>query len=116
MPRKSKSQKQQPTVADPLDIPEDEQWRLINDSGILRKAGVTSTVQRAPDEDEDTPFAEEVFSAIVLIIPFSFLLLMMEMYVPTGHLVLLLNRPAKFDSFSVWATALVTGYYRQDGA
>ena len=61
------------------EIPEEEQWRLVNESGIL---GKVSRKQEVPnEEDEATTFAEEIFGAILLIIPFSFLLLMMEMFV-----------------------------------
>lgn len=61
--------------AEPL-IPEDEQWRLVNESGILKK------IKDIPPEDTDEglpPLAEEIFNAIVLIMPMSFLLLLMEM-------------------------------------
>lgn len=58
------------------DIPEDEQWRLINESGILNKAN--SAHDR---EDESVPLAEEIFNAITIIIPISFLLLLMEILI-----------------------------------
>ena len=70
-----------------LDIPESEQWRIIRESGILKQipkegqaAGAT---QGGADEEPEglSPFAEEVFNAIMLIIPMSFMLLLMEMYV-----------------------------------
>ncbi|KAF5387887.1 hypothetical protein D9615_000338 [Tricholomella constricta] len=60
------------------EIPEDEQWRLINDSGILNKL----TIPRANDSDEEAlPLAEEIFNAIVMIIPISSLLLLMEILI-----------------------------------
>jgi hypothetical protein len=58
------------------ELSEDEQWRLINDTGILNRHPVASR-----DDEEDTPLAEEIFNSVILIIPFSFLLLMMDMYV-----------------------------------
>ena len=62
----------------PVELAEDEQWRLINESGILQKV---STKEEDEEEEEDYPLAEEIFSAVTLIVPFSFLLLMMDMYV-----------------------------------
>jgi hypothetical protein len=63
------------------EIPEDEQWRLVNESGILGKVSSINKKQVTNDEDEATTLAEELFGAVLLIIPFSFLLLMMEMFV-----------------------------------
>ncbi|TFY77294.1 hypothetical protein EWM64_g6718 [Hericium alpestre] len=72
-----------------IDIPEEEQWRLIQQTGILN----TVTAERQPaeakadgtgedeDEDEVYPLAEEIFSAVTLIIPISFLLLLMYILV-----------------------------------
>ncbi|KAF8591449.1 hypothetical protein K439DRAFT_1402075 [Ramaria rubella] len=54
------------------EIPEAEQWRLINESGVLEKA---------EEKDESPDLADEVFNAILLIIPFSFLYLMMDILV-----------------------------------
>jgi hypothetical protein len=75
--RKAKLQTSAQNLDSPTtEIPEDEQWRLINESGIL------SNVPRAQvtDDEEATP-ADEIFNAVLLIIPFSFLLLLMEMFV-----------------------------------
>jgi len=61
-----------------LEISEGEQWRLINETGILKEAiprRNTATV------DEDSPLAEEIFAAVTMIIPFSFLLFLFDMYV-----------------------------------
>jgi hypothetical protein len=61
-----------------LEISEEEQWRLINETGILKEAiprRNTATVE------EDTPLAEEIFGAVTLIIPFSFLLFLFDMCV-----------------------------------
>ncbi|GLB33720.1 hypothetical protein LshimejAT787_0106040 [Lyophyllum shimeji] len=72
-------------------IPEDEQWRLINDSGVLNK------IRSARDdsgEEESASLPEEIFNAITIIIPASFLLLLMEILIhfqygkhPTLHAV-----------------------------
>lgn len=64
---------------EPLEIPETEQWRLINESGILNSAPGPAVPEVQDSEEEATPFAEEIFNSVILIIPFSFLLLMMEM-------------------------------------
>jgi hypothetical protein len=75
--RKAKLQTSAQNLDSPrTEIPEDEQWRLVNESGIL------SNVPRAQvtDDEEATP-ADEIFNAVLLIIPFSFLLLLMEMFV-----------------------------------
>lgn len=65
--------------AEPLDIPESEQWRLINESGILNSAPGPTGSEVQELEEEETPLAEEIFNSVIMIIPFSFLLLMMEM-------------------------------------
>ena len=67
-----------------IDITEDEQWRLINQSGILRNPALVqeSRVESTVDvEDEENFLGDEIFNAVLLIIPFSSLLLLMEMYV-----------------------------------
>lgn len=65
------------TSPEEMEIPEDEQWRLVNESGILGK--VTSIPKPQADDEEDNSFGEEIFNAVVLIIPISSLLLLMEM-------------------------------------
>jgi hypothetical protein len=57
-----------------LNIPVDEQRRLVKESEILQKI--------SPDEEDDdgTTFAEHVFNAIVLIIPSASLFVMMDLY------------------------------------
>ena len=62
-----------------MEIPEDEQWRLIDQSGILKQAQ-TEDNDSDNDDDEDSSLPDEIFNAVLYIIPFSFLLLMMEMY------------------------------------
>ncbi|KAL4241584.1 hypothetical protein ABKN59_000170 [Abortiporus biennis] len=79
-PKSSSSSPQAPLV----DIPEAEQWRIIKDSGILNAVRDPAESSKAKEEEEEpifSPLAEEVFSAIALIIPHSFLLLMMDILV-----------------------------------
>ena len=69
-----------------IEIPEDEQRRLIEETGILNKFrevvqdGKSGAVVEELVE-ERLPLADEIFNAILYIIPVSFLLMMMEMYV-----------------------------------
>ncbi|GJE84691.1 hypothetical protein PsYK624_007670 [Phanerochaete sordida] len=69
-------QSQKPLV----DIPEQEQWRIIRDSGILQSVPAGEKESEA-EEPLLSPFTEECFAALALIIPFSSLLLMMEILV-----------------------------------
>lgn len=60
-----------------IEISEEEQWRIIRKSGILEAA-------RAQDRqksllEERISLGDEIFNAVLLIIPFSALLLLMEM-------------------------------------
>ncbi|KAI0649985.1 hypothetical protein C8Q79DRAFT_941816 [Trametes meyenii] len=69
-----------------VDIPEEEQWRIIKESGILNQIPSESKEKQgaAEDEDEDyeiSPLADEIFRAIYLVIPMSFMLLLMEILV-----------------------------------
>lgn len=75
---KSKSASANP---EPMEISEEEQWRLVNETGILKNAIPRASKAVAEDEEEeDTPLAEEIFNSILFIIPFSFCLLLFEMY------------------------------------
>lgn len=68
-----------------IDIPEDEQWRIIEQTGILKQAGTSGSKVPADGDDEEdyeiSPLADEIFRALYLAIPMSFMLLLMEMYV-----------------------------------
>ncbi|KAG6857352.1 hypothetical protein H0H87_005655 [Tephrocybe sp. NHM501043] len=79
MVRQRKNQQSDKRLIDPSsevpDIPEKEQWRLIKESGVLNK------LKTIPSEMEDTPVAEEIFNAVIIIIPISFLLLLMEILI-----------------------------------
>ncbi|KAI0269163.1 hypothetical protein BC834DRAFT_820423 [Gloeopeniophorella convolvens] len=69
-----------------LEISEEEQWRLIRETGILNKISgseqsftptTSSRTSPASDDDEEYPLAEEIFAATTILIPISFLLLLM---------------------------------------
>ena len=97
--RKQQQQKsdETPPPSEHLEISEEEQWRLINESGILgqiplQKPPKYTVVNEVPslqaqeeEEEDDNPLANEIFNAILYIIPFSFCLLMMEMYASSGR-------------------------------
>ncbi|KAI0698926.1 hypothetical protein BC835DRAFT_1333435 [Cytidiella melzeri] len=71
MARNRKAQKTKDTPDAPLiDMAEEDQWRIIKDSGILQKADL--------EEPLLSPFWEEFFASTALIIPHCFLLLLME--------------------------------------
>lgn len=73
-----------------IEISEEEQWRLINESGVFKIPRPDQPDQKLPipptsDDNTDNPtFGEEIFNTILYVVPFSFLLLMMEMYVASG--------------------------------
>lgn len=77
VPSETESEPQKPLV----EISEQEQWRIIRESGILGEIPTGEKDEKAEDEDKPllSPFTEECFAALALIVPFSFLLLMMEM-------------------------------------
>ncbi|KAF9058089.1 hypothetical protein BJ165DRAFT_105624 [Panaeolus papilionaceus] len=62
-----------------IDIPEDEQWRLIKQTGILDS--VKSEPAPATKEPEELTLGDEIFNAVMYIIPFSSLLILMEILV-----------------------------------
>ena len=87
MPRNRKNQSKTPSSkGEAIDIPEAEQWRIIRGSGILKQIPKDSKTSKAGDfadeeEDDLSPFAEEVFNSMMLVIPMSFMLLLMDMCV-----------------------------------
>jgi hypothetical protein len=84
-PRKRKAAETNPKDSIQPLISEEEQRRLIQDSGILQKLP-QSRGQTDPDDDnEQESFGDELFNAIILIMPFSFLLVLMEMCVLHCH-------------------------------
>lgn len=80
-PSTRKGREALPTEGDPvkplIEIPEDEKWRLIRQSGLLKDLQPPDV----EDDDEVFPLAQEIFNCAVLVVPFSFFLLMMEVYV-----------------------------------
>ncbi|PPQ92364.1 hypothetical protein CVT25_008714 [Psilocybe cyanescens] len=81
-----------------VDISEDEQWRLINQSGILQSSALHAT---AADGSTESPLADEIFNALLLIIPFSSLLLLME--------ILIRHQYGKTASFEVIMDRMLPG-------
>jgi hypothetical protein len=89
MARKRQTDTSQSQNTPDLQVSEEEQWRLIEQSGILKKVPTSdheptpsSTPPQANpgnDDEEEYPLAEELFAATTLLIPISFLLLMMYM-------------------------------------
>jgi len=77
--RKSKEKTSQDVQGD-IEISEEEQWRLINETGILKQPIPRPNAEDIKKEEEHT-LAEEIFSAITLIIPFSFCLLLFEILI-----------------------------------
>lgn len=93
-----------PTQSTPLiKLSEDEQWRLINQSGVLKSLSQEGDLSSPPisADDEATPLGDEIFNALLLIIPFSFLLLMME--------ILILHQYGKNASLSAIMDRMIPG-------
>ncbi|KDQ64868.1 hypothetical protein JAAARDRAFT_28517 [Jaapia argillacea MUCL 33604] len=86
MAKKSKTKKAQPPATAHIEeISDEEQWRLINESGVLQKLSSSNGASAADKETEPTAdemgLAEEIFNAIIFIMPFSFCLLMMDILI-----------------------------------
>lgn len=63
-------------------IPEDEQWRLIQQSGVLNKIKVDRVAKDSKAEvDEAESLADEIFNASVVIMPMTFFLIMMDILI-----------------------------------
>jgi hypothetical protein len=76
--RRSSSQDSSSSHPEPINIPEEEQWRLINETGVLASSPADMDDS---SEQEETSLADEIFDAVLLIVPVSFLLLLMDMCV-----------------------------------
>lgn len=67
------------------EISEEEQWRLINQSGVLSnipKSEATDSRTKEEEKESDepfSPFCDEIFQSMLLIIPMSSLYFMMIM-------------------------------------
>ncbi|KIJ70177.1 hypothetical protein HYDPIDRAFT_121682 [Hydnomerulius pinastri MD-312] len=89
MSRNRKDKSKSPTEQKPfIEIPESEQWRLIQESGLLDKINKpnqgTPNVQEdstAEEDDGPPPIAEEIFNATVVIMPLTFFLIMMDILI-----------------------------------
>ncbi|KIK98761.1 hypothetical protein PAXRUDRAFT_823544 [Paxillus rubicundulus Ve08.2h10] len=71
-----------------IEISEEEQWRLIQESGLLNR--INTPDQRTPArtqvtttdvDDGPPPLAEEIFNALVIIMPHTFFLIMMDILI-----------------------------------
>jgi len=58
-------------------IPEDEQWRIISESKVLQQ--IPKAAADEDQENESPVMCEEILNAMLFIIPFSFVLLLMDM-------------------------------------
>lgn len=75
--------------ADGESIPEEEQWRIIEQTGVLKNIPrkpspqIPQRTQSIDDSDDDygISFCDELFNSALLVIPFSSLYIMMDMYV-----------------------------------
>jgi len=63
------------------EISEEEQWRIINETGLLEQLPTSPRTIRREEGVEETPFAEEILNSMLLIAPFTFLLVMMDIAV-----------------------------------
>ena len=75
--KKAKSTKN--ASANQPEISEEEQWRIINETGLLKELPTSPRTAQVQESEEETPFAEEILNAMLLITPFTFLLVMMDM-------------------------------------
>ncbi|KAJ2931769.1 hypothetical protein H1R20_g5453, partial [Candolleomyces eurysporus] len=97
-----------------IEISEEEQRRLIEQSGVMKKfkeatEGENSALVTEYIE-ERMALPDELFNASLFIIPFSFLLLMMEMY--EALFLLVMKGVLTFDQFNTPAIPTETNYER----
>lgn len=78
MARKNAKSTKNPPSSQP-EISEEEQWRIINETGLLKQLPTSPRTIRGEEGVEETPFAEEILNSMLLIAPFTFLLVMMDM-------------------------------------
>lgn len=64
-----------------IELSEEEQWRLVNQSEILHKVANVDSASDDPTDGTVPDVADEWFNAILLIIPFSFALLLTEILI-----------------------------------
>lgn len=85
MPRQRKDKSSSKAKSSNVDrISEEEQWRIINNSGVLKNIPKDTKVVETEDDTTDdeicSPLCNEIFNAILLIIPFSSLYITMDVY------------------------------------
>lgn len=79
-----------PTEQKPLiEIPEEEKWRLIRESGVLenfkdadQSPSTSMSIPTHPEPEEHdgpSPLVEEIFNALMIIMPHTFFLVLMDM-------------------------------------
>ncbi|KAJ3971263.1 hypothetical protein EV361DRAFT_230160 [Lentinula raphanica] len=64
-----------------IDIPEDEQWRLINESGVLHKISSDERRSDLTPTDSEYTLMDEILDTSMIIIPFCSLLLLMDILI-----------------------------------
>ncbi|KAG1892560.1 hypothetical protein F4604DRAFT_1700048 [Suillus subluteus] len=65
-----------------VEISEDEQWRLIEQTGVLRKISDTQKPRdTSTDNVEPLPLVDEIFNAVAYIIPLTSFLIMMDILI-----------------------------------
>ncbi|KAG2348804.1 hypothetical protein BDR05DRAFT_1055754 [Suillus weaverae] len=64
-----------------VEISEDEQWRLVEQTGVLRKISDIQKPGETTDNVEPLPLADEIFNAVVFIMPLTFFLIMMDILI-----------------------------------
>ncbi|KAG2042940.1 hypothetical protein BDR03DRAFT_989972 [Suillus americanus] len=64
-----------------VEISEDEQWRLIEQTGVLRKISDTQKPGETTDNVESLSLADEIFNAVTYIIPLTSFLIMMDILI-----------------------------------
>ncbi|KAG1820275.1 uncharacterized protein BJ212DRAFT_1014169 [Suillus subaureus] len=64
-----------------VEISEDEQWRLIEQTGVLRKISDTQKPGETTGNVESLPLADEIFNAVAYIIPLTSFLIMMDILI-----------------------------------
>jgi len=77
MARRKTAKGAQESPSSQPEISEEEQWRIINETGLLKQMPNSPPTTRV-EEEEGTPFAEEILNALLLIAPFTFLLVLMD--------------------------------------
>lgn len=79
MAKKRQTAQTTPVQKPLVEISEDEQWRLIEQTGVLRKVAETRKPKETTDNVEPLPLADEIFNAVMFIMPLTFFLIMMDM-------------------------------------